>query len=105
MGPHEEHPGLAGRVRQHDLLAMAVEVSPDPPEDVPGEADGPLVLRHAGAIATVILNRPARRNALSLDLIGRLRVVPSAHSLAGSIERGVVLRWPGPPAVTGWGWC
>ncbi len=69
----EEHPGLAGRVRQHDLLAMAVEVSPDPPEDVPGEADGPLVLRHAGAIATVILNRPARRNALSLDLIGRLR--------------------------------
>lgn len=69
----EEHPGLAGRVRQQDLLAMAVEVSPEPPADLAGEADGPLVLRRDGAIATVILNRPARRNALTLDLIGRLR--------------------------------
>jgi enoyl-CoA hydratase/carnithine racemase len=69
----EEHPGLAGRVRQHDLLAMAVEVSPGPPEDMPGEADGPLILRRDGVIATLTLNRPARRNALSLDLIGRLR--------------------------------
>jgi enoyl-CoA hydratase/carnithine racemase/predicted small metal-binding protein len=68
----EEHPGLAGRVRQHDLLAMAVEV-PAEPLDVTEHTDEPLVVRRDGVIATVTLNRPGRRNALSLDLIGRLR--------------------------------
>lgn len=74
----EEHPGLAGRVRQRDLLAMAVEVSPEPTADLAHEAEGPLVVRRSGAIATVILNRPARRNALSLDLIARFREALSA---------------------------
>jgi hypothetical protein len=34
-------------------------------------------------------------------LLVSVRLVPSAHSLAGAIEREVVLRVPDPPAVTG----
>jgi enoyl-CoA hydratase/carnithine racemase len=52
---------------------MAVEVPPQASADVVDEAEGPLVVRRSSAIATLVLNRPARRNALSLDLIGRLR--------------------------------
>ena len=73
----DEHPGLAGRVRPQDLLAMAVEIAPEPFAD-PHESEGPLVVKRSGAIATVILNRPRRRNALSLDLITRLRQELSA---------------------------
>jgi enoyl-CoA hydratase/carnithine racemase/predicted small metal-binding protein len=69
----DEHPGLAGQVRPEDLLAMAVEIAPEAVADDPQESEGPLVVRRSGAIATVILNRPNRRNALSLDLITRLR--------------------------------
>ncbi len=73
----DEHPGLAGRVRSQDLLAMAVEVGIAQPPTDPDPSEGPVVVRRDGAIATVILNRPERRNALSLGLIGELR-----HALA-----------------------
>lgn len=68
----EDHPGLAG-VRQRDLLAMAVEEAPEPATDPGADSDEPLICSRAGAVATLTLNRPARRNALSLDLIGQLR--------------------------------
>jgi len=96
----EEHPGLAGRVRQRDLLAMAVEVSPEPAADIADEAEGPLVVRRSGAIATLILNRPARRNALSLDLIGRLRDELSALA-SDSAVRAVVIAGTGPAFCSG----
>lgn len=96
----EEHPGLAGRVRPRDLLAMAVEVSPEPPADLAGAAEGPLVVRRGGAIATVILNRPARRNALSLDLIGRLREELSALGADPGV-RAVIIAGTGPAFCSG----
>ena len=35
-------------------------------------ADGPLLVERADGVALVTLNRPAKHNALSLDLLGRL---------------------------------
>ncbi|WP_198366759.1 enoyl-CoA hydratase-related protein [Roseomonas sp. KE0001] len=37
------------------------------------EQDTPLLVRRQGAVVRLVLNRPARRNALSADLIARLR--------------------------------
>lgn len=96
----EEHPGLSGRVRQRDLLAMAVEVSPEPTAEIADEAEGPLVVRRSGAIATVVLNRPARRNALSLDLIGRLRKELSSLAADAGV-RAVIITGTGPSFCSG----
>ena len=96
----EEHPGLSGRVRQRDLLAMAVEVPPQPTADIANEADGPLVVHRSGAIATLVLNRPARRNALSLDLIGRLREELSALGTDLGV-RAVIIAGTGPAFCAG----
>ena len=96
----EEHPGLAGKVRQRDLLAMAVEISPEPAAEIAGDADGPLVVRRSGGIATVILNRPTRRNALSLDLIGRLLQELVALGADPGV-RAVILAGTGPAFCSG----
>lgn len=86
----EEHPGLADRVRRQDLLAMAVEVPPSEEAAEAVEPDEPLVLRRDGSIVTLLLNRPTSRNALSLDLIERLR--SALTTIAGDAAvRAVVL--------------
>ncbi len=96
----EEHPALAGRVRGDDLLAMAVEVDPEPAMDEPGEADGSLVVRRHGGVVTLMLNRPRSRNALSLDLIRGL----TAELQAVGRDRGVsavVVAGAGPAFCSG----
>jgi hypothetical protein len=68
----EEHPGLAGRVPSRDLLAMAVEVDVPRGEDAPAASGARVTVRRHGGIATVLLDRPHRRNALSLPMIRTL---------------------------------
>ena len=96
----EEHPGLAGGVRRRDLLAMAVEVMPEPVSDDPDPAAGPLVVRRRGAFATVILNRPERRNALSLALLTRLRHELSALGADPGV-RAIIIAGAGPAFCSG----
>jgi enoyl-CoA hydratase/carnithine racemase len=96
----DEHPALAGKVRPQDLLAMAVEIAPQPVAADPHEAEGPLVVRRDGAIATVILNRPERRNALSLDLIRQLRRELSAVGGDAGV-RAIVIAGAGPVFCSG----
>jgi enoyl-CoA hydratase/carnithine racemase/predicted small metal-binding protein len=96
----EEHPALAGRVRSDDLLAMAVEIDPEPPADEAGEADEPLVIRHRRAVVILTLNRPRSRNALSLDLIRRLTSVLGAVG-ADTGVRAVVIAGAGPVFCSG----
>jgi enoyl-CoA hydratase/carnithine racemase len=96
----EEHPALAGRVRSEDLLAMAVEVDPEPPDDAPGDLDEPLAVRRRRAIVTLVLNRPASRNALSLELILRLTAALGSAGADRSV-RAVVIAGAGPVFCSG----
>jgi enoyl-CoA hydratase/carnithine racemase/predicted small metal-binding protein len=95
-----EHPALAGRVRGDDLLAMAVEVEPDPMDDAVRDADVPLAVRRDGAIATLVMNRPASRNALSLDQMRTLRRELEAIGADGGV-RAVVIGSAGPVFCSG----
>lgn len=96
----DKHPGLAGRVRPEDLLAMAVEVAPPAaPEDLE-PTERPVAVQRSGAIATVILNRPERRNALSLALIARLRDELSAIGADPGV-RAVIIAGAGPVFCSG----
>src|SRR3954453_7786147 len=63
--------------------------------------DGPPVaVRRDGAVATVVLNRPARRNALSLEMLGALR--DALAEVAGDADvRAVVLGAEGPVFSSG----
>jgi enoyl-CoA hydratase/carnithine racemase len=73
----EEHPALAGRVSPADLLAMSVEVdAPNVPAEAP-PGDSPVAVSRDAGVATVVINRPERRNALSLAVI---------RSLAGVLQ-------------------
>ena len=94
----DDHPGLTG-VGRHDLLAMAVEVAPEPSVD-PSSTDGPLVVRRSGAIATVILNRPDRRNALSLALIESMRGELAGLGADSSV-RAIIIAGAGPAFCSG----
>ncbi len=95
-----EHPALAGRVRGDDLLAMAVEVEPDPVDDGPSPAEGVLAVRRDGPVVTLVLNRPASRNALSLDLMLALRRELDAIG-ADRAVRAVVIGSAGPVFSSG----
>lgn len=96
----DEHPALARRVRGSDLLAMAVEIAPEPADDAPSEADGPLAVRREGPVVTLVLNRPRTRNALSLDLIERLTA--ALRALADDVDaRAVVIAGAGPAFCSG----
>jgi enoyl-CoA hydratase/carnithine racemase len=96
----EEHPALAGRVRSEDLLAMAVEVEPDPPDEDPSSSQEPVTVRRDGPVLTVLLNRPRTRNALSLAL---MREVTARLRAAGDDRdvRAVVLGGAGPAFCSG----
>jgi enoyl-CoA hydratase/carnithine racemase len=96
----DEHPGLAGAVSRRDLLAMAVEVPAEPPGEDPDPSEGPVVVRRAESIATVVLNRPERRNALSLDVIGRLRSALEALGADRGV-RAIVVAGAGPAFCSG----
>jgi enoyl-CoA hydratase/carnithine racemase len=96
----DEHPELAGRVRPKDLLAMAVEVAPPPAPDEQDPAERPLAVRRWGAIATVILNRPERRNALSLALIVHLRDALAALGADAGV-RAIIIAGAGPAFCAG----
>ncbi|MGE0026182.1 MAG: enoyl-CoA hydratase-related protein [Thermoleophilia bacterium] len=79
-----EHPALAGRVRSEDLLAMAVDVEPEPSDGGTSSSDEPVVVRRAGPVLTLLLNRPRSRNALSLAL---MREVTAQLRTAGRDRR------------------
>jgi enoyl-CoA hydratase/carnithine racemase len=96
----DEHPALAGRVQRRDLLAMAVEVVSDPAASDPDPSDGPVVVRRAGRLATVVLNRPARRNALSLEVLRRLRVELEALGADREV-RAIIVAGAGPAFCAG----
>lgn len=95
-----EHPALAGRVRGDDLLAMAVEVAPDPVDDASPGAGVPLAVGRDGPIASLVMNRPASRNALSLDLMRTLRRELDAIGADPSV-RAVVIGSAGPVFCSG----
>jgi enoyl-CoA hydratase/carnithine racemase len=79
---------------------MAVEVAPEPADDEPSEADGPLAVRREGPVVTLVLNRPRTRNALSLDLIERLTA--ALRTLADDADaRAVVIAGAGPAFCSG----
>ena len=77
---------------------MAVEVSPEPrtPRRSRTGRSSPARRR----LATVILNRPTRRNALSLDLIGRLRQELAALA-ADALVRAVIVAGAGTAFCSG----
>ena len=75
----EQHPELVGRISRNDLLAMAEAAPPNwrpatPRSDQPGGGtfNTHIVCEREGPVATVILDRSERRNALSLELIEEL---------------------------------
>lgn len=66
-----------------------------------GAADQrPVTVRRDGAVATVVLNRPRRRNALSLEMLGALREALSAVGDDPGV-RAVVLGAEGPVFSSG----
>lgn len=95
----QEHPALAGRVRGDDLLAMAVEVA-DPVDAAPSTAEGVLAVRRDGPVVTLVMNRPASRNALSLDLMRALRRELDTIGAEGGV-RAVVIGSAGPVFSSG----
>jgi enoyl-CoA hydratase/carnithine racemase len=64
------------------------------------DAGLPVTVRREGAVATVVLNRPARRNALSLEMLGALRGA-LADVAADAEARAVVLGAEGPVFSSG----
>jgi enoyl-CoA hydratase/carnithine racemase len=95
----DKHPELRGRVRPEDLLAMAVDVAPAATED-PEPTERPLAVGRHGAVATLTLNRPERRNALSLELIARLREELGAIAVDPGV-RAVILGGAGTAFCAG----
>ncbi|GAA4892003.1 enoyl-CoA hydratase-related protein [Streptomonospora salina] len=57
-------------------------------------SDEPVLVEHDGAVATITMNRPRRRNALSLDQMHRL--IAAFEEVGGSDATGVVLAGNGP---------
>ncbi|MFD0774942.1 enoyl-CoA hydratase-related protein [Streptomonospora algeriensis] len=57
-------------------------------------SDEPLLVERDGAVATITMNRPERRNALSLDLMRRL--IDAFEEVGESDATGVVLAGSGP---------
>ena len=53
-----------------------------------------VVIRRAGAFATITMNRPQRRNALSLEMLRSL--LAAFEQVGASDARGVVLAGAGP---------
>lgn len=96
----DDHPALSGTVAPADLLAMAVEVPSETAASDPDPSEGPVVVRRTGRTATVVLNRPERRNALSLDMLHRLRGV-LADIAADAGVRAVVVAGAGPAFCSG----
>lgn len=65
-----------------------------------GHAGPPVTVRRDGAVATVVMDRPGRRNALSLEMLGALRGA-LAGVAADPDVRAVVLGATGPVFSSG----
>ena len=60
----------------------------------PGIADAPTLLRVVDGVATITLNRPANRNALSMELVGSLSG-SLAHAISDPLVHVIVLTGAG----------